>query len=171
MTTQILTAERLRELLHYDPEKGVFTWLVRPGYRVHVGDVAGNMQTNGYWYIQIDRKLHRAHRLAWLWLHGNWPTNQIDHINGIRDDNRICNLRDVTRSENMQNLRSARSDSKSGLAGVGWYSPKRRWTAKIMIDGKRHDLGRFITADFAHEAYCAAKARLHPFGNLRKATP
>ena len=113
-----LTAERLREVLDYGPDTGVFTWKIRTNSRVKVGDVAGALRPDGYIQISIDGRLHRAHRLAWLYVTGESPPDQIDHINGVRDDNRIANLRLATSAENKQNLRRAKSRNKTGFLGV-----------------------------------------------------
>lgn len=157
-----LTAERLREVLDYDPESGVFTWKVRTSNRVNVGDVAGAMLKTGYLSISIDGKLHRAHRLAWLHVHGAWPAADIDHVNGVRTDNRFANLRSATPSLNQQNLRSARGATASGLLGVYRTDKKHRpWRSSINVDGKDRHLGNFTSPEEAHAAYLAAKRRLH----------
>jgi hypothetical protein len=99
-----LTQQRLHELLHYDPSTGAFTWRVAPNRRIIAGSVAGVTETNGYRRIRIDGRQYGAHRLAWLYMHGEFPPNDIDHINRTRDDNRSTNLRAVTRKENMTNV-------------------------------------------------------------------
>jgi hypothetical protein len=159
-----LSAEQLRELLHYDPETGVFTWKVRPSIRVkRVGAVAGNIGAGGYAVINLTKfgSPKKAHRLAWLYIHGKWPEADIDHINGDRLDNRIVNLRDVSRRINTENLRSARRHSKSGLLGAHWHEPFKKWYSVITTDRKRKFLGLFKTPEEAHQAYLAAKRKLH----------
>ena len=158
-----LTAGRLRELLDYCPDTGVFTWKIRIS-NVKVGDVAGCLEKDGYLRIQIDSRLHFTHRLAWFYVTGEWPPDQIDHINGIRDDNRIANLRAATRSENGQNRRKPQANNTTGYLGVTRHRGK--FLAKIRLDGKRKHLGLFTTPEEAHVAYLEAKRRLHPFGNL-----
>lgn len=158
-----LTAERLREVLDYDPDTGVFTRKVRTG-NVKIGDVAGSFNGKGYIRIGIDGRLHRAHRLAWLYVTGEWPKDQIDHINGDRGDNRLANLREVNNAENQHNLRKARADNTTGFLGV---SPRYgKFRAYIMVDGKNKHLGCFPTPEAAHAAYLEAKRGLHPFGTL-----
>ncbi|MCK9994454.1 MAG: hypothetical protein Dbin4_02974, partial [Alphaproteobacteria bacterium] len=98
-----LTQSRLKELLHYDPDTGVFTRRVQTSSNARVGDVAGCLHPEGYRHIQIDGKRYAAHRLAWLYMTGEWPTNQLDHLNGVRDDNRWGNLREATHGQNQQN--------------------------------------------------------------------
>lgn len=163
MAKSDLTADRLRELLHYDPETGLFTCQVRTGSRSKVGEVTGCSDGNGYLQIRILGRSYRAHRLAWIYVHGCWPARDIDHINGVRDDNRIANLRDVTRSINMQNIRTATAGNKSsGLLGVS--VAKLRWKAMIRVNGRNEHIGVFDTPELAHEAYLSAK-RKHHLGN------
>ena len=151
-----LTAERVRDVLTYDPATGVFRWRVAASGRVQIGMIAGRTKIDGYRGIKIDGKEYQAHRLAWLYVHGFWPACHIDHINGIRNDNRLSNLRDVSRSENAQNQYRV----------LGVCLTRRKFQAQIKIDGKSRYLGRFETAELAHQAYIKAKRRLHPAGML-----
>ena len=160
----MLTYERLRDVLHYDPETGVWTWLVRTSSRIEVGDVAGTVDASGYLKLQVDGVLYRAHRLAWLWMTGEWPPQFVDHINGVKGDNRWSNLRPATPSENQQNQRRAQSHNKLGMLGVRRY--RKRFKAQIKVDWRQIHLGTFDTPDQAHEAYIAAKRRLHPGNTL-----
>lgn len=164
-----LTAALLRELFDYGTDTGLFTRKVSTTNRVKVGDVAGAKNQKGYINIMVCGRLHPAHRLAWLYVHGIWPQGQIDHINGIRDDNRIGNLREATNAQNKQNMHGARSDSKTGLLGVRWNDRHQCWQARIMVDGKGRHLGNFDTAEDAHAAYLSAKRELHEFGEIAKA--
>lgn len=107
-----------------------------------------------------------AHRLAWLYVHGRWPIADIDHINGIRDDNRFTNLREASRAENNQNIRSARSHAISGLLGAHWHRQSGLWYMRIKVDGKSFTKGMFATAEEAHAAYLKAKAEHHPFSTI-----
>lgn len=157
-----LTQSRLQSLLHYDPCTGVFTWLVQKSSRRKVGDEAGGICGNGYRQIGLDGKLYLTHRLAWLWMIGEWPKDQIDHINGVRDDNRWSNLREATNAENCQNLK-INSNNKSGYMGVSWHAKKGKWKAQISSTGCNKYLGQFTSPEDAHAAYLAAKAIVHPF--------
>lgn len=159
-----LTAQRLRELLHYAPETGVFTWLVRRG-RVLPGQQAGNVKTNGYRELSVCGVRCHAHRLAWFYVCGTWPQAQIDHINGSRADNRICNLREVSPLTNNQNQREASKNSKTGVLGVSRH-PSGRYIAFICVDRKSKYLGLYPTPELAHAAYLRAKRTLHPGGTL-----
>ena len=158
-----LSAERLRELLSYDADTGVFTWAARRG-NVPAGKRAGTRDSDGYTQISIEGRLYKAHRLAWLYVHGEWPFGEVDHINGARDENQIGNLRVATSAENKQNQRRAHSRNKSsGLLGVNWSKDAKRWRASICVNKKQRHIGLFDTAEAAHNAYLAAKAELHPF--------
>ena len=161
MARNDLTAQRLRELLHYDPETGVFTRLIsRQGLRAQVGDVAGSKNSHGYIGISVDGRLYRAHRLAWLFMRGGWPTGDIDHIDGDRANNRFDNLRDVSTSVNMQNQRRAQPRNASGYLGVTRHG--NRFEASIKLDGVNRYIGSYATPEEAHASYMAEKRRLHP---------
>lgn len=162
----MLTAERLRELLHYDPLTGVFTWLKRRGFKAVVGSVAGT-EERGYIRIYLNGRNYRAHRLAVLYMTGEWPSHQVDHKYGIRHDNRWDELRRATNAENGQNQRRARSDNKCCLLGV--YARGDKWRAQIRLGGKKRYLGLYKTPEQAHAAYLEAKARLHPFQTIVQA--
>lgn len=164
----LVSAERLRELLDYDQGTGVFRWLIARGRGVKAGDVAGEVRRDGYVRISIEGRRYQAHRLAWLWVHGRWPDDQLDHVNTKRSDNRLENLREASLPENMQNVRQARVNSKSGLIGASPCLQTGRWEARIYLNRKHHFLGRFDTAEEAHAAYLAAKARMHPFQTITK---
>lgn len=163
MADAILTADRLREVLHYNAETGVFIWVKRLSNRAVEGSVAGALNRHtGYTSISIGGKLHRAHRLAFLYMTGAWPPHHIDHVNGSRSDNRWENLRPVSVSVNQQNLRSARGDTHSGVLGVHRTDKKSKpWCASIKVDGKERHIGNFETIEDASSAYIAAKRRLH----------
>ncbi len=157
-----LTAERLRELLDYDPSTGVFSWRYRRrGVRVD-GPVGVVSNALGYRLVSIDHKKYYAHRLVWFWVMGEWPV-QIDHINGKRDNNRIENLRNATSRQNKQNA-SIRSDNSTGYKGVRRESG--RYLAAIKVNGKNKRIGIFDTPELAHAAYCkSACAHFGEFAN------
>lgn len=155
-------AERVRELLEYSPETGEFRHKASRG-GVLSGSVAGCLYANGYRKITIDGRGYLAHRVAWLYVHGEWPATGIDHANGDKDDNRLCNLRMASQSQNMQNILEAPHLSRSGLFGAAWDKARNKWQASIRVDGKRRYLGRFETAEDASAAYLSAKEKLHTF--------
>jgi hypothetical protein len=160
MSAPRTTHAEIRAALDYNPLTGIFSWKARP--RIKAGKIAGNVSSCGYLRIGIGGRpscIVQAHRLAWFWMTGEWPRGDIDHINGVRTDNRWANLRDVPRHINLQNQRRARCNSKAGLLGVAMC--RDRFQAKIQIDGKRTYLGTFNTAIEAHQAYVAVKRRLH----------
>jgi len=158
MATVDLTAQRLRELLHYNSETGLFTWRGnRTGFAL-AGTVAGT-KSGGYICIQVDGTLYRAHRLAWLYVNECWPEFVIDHINGDKTDNRLCNLRDVDETTNAHNRKRAHKNSSSGALGVSRIG--NRWRALIRVNGKRIHIGCFGSIDEASAAYFEAKAVLH----------
>jgi len=151
----MLTAERLRELLDYDPLTGIFRWRVLRGGR----SVAGYFKDR-YVRITISGTRYYAHRLAWLHVHGNWPNDQIDHANGIKQDNRLINLREASRSENHYNSKRP-IHNKSGYKGVCWHKAVGQWQATIAVNSHQRHLGYFPTPEAAHNAYREAATKLH----------
>ena len=140
---QVLTAELLRQLLDYDPTTGVFTWKITRNSRLKVGDVAGSVRPNGYVNLGVAGKLYLAHRLAWMYVHGEWPAGEMDHINRVRNDNRIANLRIVTRSQNCHNSFQHKRNL-SGCTGVSFDLKACKWHARIYRNGKTKNLGYFV---------------------------
>lgn len=164
MQRKELTAERLRYLLDYDPGTGMFTRRVAQCNKVKVGQVFGGSPNNyGYLRITVDSVAYLAHRLAWLHVHGAWPPKQMDHVNGVRHDNRVANLRAATNSQNRQNLSVHSTQARSGLLGAHWSEAEQRWRSSIQVDGERLVLGFFDTAEEAHQAYMLAKSDIHDF--------
>jgi len=162
MAKSDLTAARLREVLGYDPETGVFTWRVFRSGRAVVGQQAARApRCNGYSTIFVDGYLYPAHRLAWLYVTGEWPVGLIDHKDGMKANNAFGNLRDVTHGVNLQNQRKARVDNTLGLLGVTHHPKNNKFQARITLDKKTQSLGYFKTPEEAHAAYLAAKRRLH----------
>lgn len=162
MDASILAA-RLRAVISYNPETGEFIRLVRLAQRHQVGDRADFLVTGGglrgYRRVAFDSKRYLAHRLAWLYVHGDWPALDVDHINGNRGDNRIANLRPVGNQINRENLRRARRDNKLGVQGV--YQVGNRFFASVQLNRKRVYYKSFATPEEAHEAYVRAKRELH----------
>ena len=155
-----LSHSHLAERLSYDKATGVITWKVSPVSRIPAGSVAGSTSDKGYTVIVCMGRLYQAHRIAWLLTHGTWPDGDIDHINGIRSDNRIANLRDVSRSVNQQNLKRARRDNQSGLLGVK-QTRSGSFEARINVHGRYVHIGTYPTAHEAHAAYLSAKRNSH----------
>lgn len=153
-------AELLREWFAYDVRLGRLFWLKRSGNKATAGVIAGCKQANGYRYIQFQGKSYREHRLIWAICTGAELVGDLDHINGIRDDNRIENLRDIGRHGNAQNERVARKSNRgTGILGV--YKVGSKFRAIITACGDRIDLGRFATAEEASTAYLSAKRSMH----------
>ena len=152
--TNELTAEYLRSILHYDQETGIFTRKVSTSNRVKVGDVAGSPDGHGYLQITVQSRPYQAHRLAWLYMNGEWPKLNIDHINRNPSDNRLVNLRDVTQKQNQQNA-SKSSSNTSGHTGVYWNKQRSKWVAHIKHNYKRIYLGYFTDIE---DAITARKA-------------
>ena len=148
----MLTQKRLKELLHYEPDTGVFTRLAYQG-RGKCGKVAGTTsKERGYRHIYVENKVYRAARLAWLYQEGYWPEHQIDHVNRIKHDDRWANLRHVSGSCNARNCNVSKRN-KSGVTGVVWLKKSKNWGAEIMVFGKAITLGNFA------KKLDAAKAR------------
>jgi hypothetical protein len=151
-----LTAERLRELLRYDAETGV--WTARTSAhkgRWKAGRIAGAVLNTGYRYINVDGQLYLSSRLAFLYMTGEWPAEEVDHKDTDRSNDRWLNLRPATHAENMRNASISRNN-KSGLKGVWLDKQPGRWVAYIMVSGRQRYLGSFTTKEATHAAYCAA---------------
>jgi len=159
-----IDCNQLREILEYQPETGLFFWKKKRN-GISVGQMAGGKDRDGYIRIRIDNVKYAAHRLAWMYIHNDFPKNFIDHINGIKIDNRICNIRDVTRSENMQNL--FKPQGRNIYIGVYKNQNANTWYSKIEINGKQIRLGTFKTPEEANIAYKKAKLIYHPTAPCR----
>lgn len=167
-----LTAERLRELVDYNPETGEFVWIARGRPACRAGDPCGRISRQGYHEIGIEYRLHRANRLAWLYMTGEWPDRDVDHINRDKADNRWCNLRLATRSQNSANVALAARRNTSGFLGVTFDKSRNKWRAQIRIGGRKVNLGRFtdpVEAAKAHDA--AAWQEFGDFAELNFGRP
>jgi hypothetical protein len=160
-----LAADRLRDLLTYHPDSGLFTWNRSRGSRGS-GVIAGNMNTDGAVQIQIDKRVYVAHRLAWLYVLGVFPPDEIDHWNGCPADNRWSNLRPATHMQNCWNRKKSVANT-SGFTGASWHSVKDQWCSSIMKNGQRIIIGYFDTPHEAGAAYAAKAEEL--FGEFRRA--
>ncbi len=156
----MLTHSILLKFLNYDLETGIFTWNVsRQGNR-GIGSTAGAQHSSGHIEIGVQGKVYKEHRLAWFYVTGDWPLNFVDHINGIRNDNRWVNIRDATNTENQWNSHPHK-ENKSGFKGVDYHKKNKKWRSSISIKGKRIYLGYFHTPEEASAAYEAAALELH----------
>lgn len=155
----MFTHSDLLKVINYDSETGVFTWSKkRKG--VVTGKQLGSCNGHGYLRITVFSKSYYAHRLAWFYVHGYFPKNQIDHINGIKSDNRICNLREATNIQNAQNKLNPKTNSKTQILGVSWHKKAKKWQAHICIYKQKKYLGLFDNIHDAEKAYKAEKERV-----------
>lgn len=149
----MITEEKLKETLDYNHENGVFTWKVANSNRVKVGDIAGSLnKITRYQEIGYQGKLQYAHRLAWLYMYGEFPDKFIDHINGDRSNNCISNLRVCSNGENMRNTGISKNNT-SGFKGVSWCKRRCKWEANAALNGKKKFLGYFLTEQEASAVY------------------
>lgn len=167
----MITQDQLKRVMSYDHTTGIFRWAIKPRQRSRpaMGSEAGGINTTtGYKTIQIDGRRYQAHRLAWLYMTGEWPIEDIDHINNNKADNRFENLRQATRSQNHHN-KGPMPFNTSGYKGVTFHKGAGKWMARVAdVDGSQIYLGLFPTPEAAYEAYCHAAKRLHgEFARLR----
>lgn len=141
----MITSERARALLSYEPLTGLFNWK-------STGASTGCLRHDGYLMIGVDNQVYLAHRLAWLMMTGEWPKTSVDHINRKKDDNAWANLRLATAQQNTANT-LARQNSKTGIKGVSFCASTSKWRATITIDGKQRSLGRHADIECARLAY------------------
>lgn len=158
----MITSERLKELLEYEPKTGIFRWKIETR-QTKIGSIAAIGGSHPYVRIRLDGAAYYAHRLAWLYVHGEWPIGDLDHIDEDKRNNRISNLRLATESQNQHNKSYASKNSKTGLIGSSLHKASGLYRASIQVYGVQTDLGYFKTAEEAHEAYVKAKRKLHPF--------
>ena len=159
-TKQLPPTDILRQLFQYDPETGIIIRATSRRGHSKKGDHAGTVSDNGYLNINYKNKIYRAHRIAWKLFYDEEPPVQIDHINGNRLDNRICNLRKATRSQNNMNKTTC-INSKTGITGVNFNGRKNRWRVRIGINSKKIHIGTYNSFDEAVAARKAAEAKYH----------
>lgn len=161
-----ITQKELKETLNYDPETGSFTWIKSKSKKIKLGDRAGSYDHYGYVTIKINKENYKAHRLAYLYMNGEFPEKHIDHINGNPSDNSFSNIRSANNFENQRN-RKLQKNNKSGYKGVCWSKRDGVWITHIRINGKHTYLGTFSDKELAHKAYCeAAKENYKEFANF-----
>ena len=154
MTKRIITQERLKELLNYNPETGIFTWAVNRSKKILAGIPAGTI-SDGYVRIVVDYKAYQAHRLAWLYMTGSFPSLQIDHKDNIKNNNSWNNLRQATNSQNKINSNPS-SRNTSGIKGVSYSALTNKWVAQCSVNGKVKRIGGYDNikdAQIAYESY------------------
>lgn len=152
------TQAQIKEILHYDPETGIFRWRYSVARMIKPWSVAGT-SLNGYRKISINNRLYYVHRLAWIYMTGKWPKDQIDHIDGQKFNNSWSNLREATNKQNNEN-QSLTKNNTSGFRGVSWYKKINKWSAKITHHGKSIYIGLFVTAEDAGKAAADKRAEL-----------
>lgn len=161
MFKNMITQENAKDIFNCDTSTGLLSWKISPGRKVKAGDIAGGLNGHGYRQVQVGKKLYMEHRLIWLWVYGSWPKQGLDHINGIKTDNRIENLREATIQINQQNLRKAQTNNKTGFLGVSKETGSKSYRATIMCENKIINIGSFATPEEAHDAYLKRKRELH----------
>lgn len=166
MALSQLTQEEVRGIFRYNRRDGLLIRKFTVG-AARAGTSSQCKDRDGYLVVGINGRLYRAHRVIWLYVYGDWPLNDCDHINRVKDDNRIKNLRDVTRSQNKQNMLACKSN-KCGIKGVYWSERYERWMAEIGHQGKQIRIGQYKTIKEAADAYAATAANLHEFNPCAK---
>lgn len=156
----MITQQELKELLHYNPETGIFTRKTKVNRNKVIGSIAGTTDFHGYVAITIDGKKYKAHRLAWLYMYGKFPDNCIDHINNITTDNRIVNLRDATLSQNQCN-KKINVNNSSGVKGVSWHKKMKKWRVRLYVNQKETNFGFFDDLELAQLVAEEARVKYH----------
>ena len=154
MNLPALTPDRLRQLVIYDPLTGAFM-------RLRDGSDIGHKTARGYCALRIDGRTYLAHRLAWLYANGVWPSFGLDHIDGCKTNNRLSNLREADQVANLQNQRRPHADNSTGILGVSWDAKNKRFRASIRYNGRTRNLGRYETSEQARTVYLQAKQQYH----------
>lgn len=156
-----LTSEALKQIIKYDPQTGKFVWLNKSLARTDYQLFVNGIKENPYLLIRINKRNFLCHRLAWLYITGKWPSDMLDHINGDKSDNRFCNLREATRSQNCGNHHRLRPTNTSGFRGVSPRKENGKWRATIRLEGKIKSLGTFDSPEVAKAAYDKAFKEKH----------
>jgi hypothetical protein len=164
MKNESISQEYLKSILNYNPDTGIFTWKINKSIGTKSNDIAGAINDKGYVKISINSKGHSAHRLAWLYMNGVYPPNQIDHINKVRSDNRFKNLRLATNKQNQENT-SIRKDNSSGTTGINWRKDLEKWQVRIQSHGKRITVGIYSGLELAIEAREKAEEKYYTHRN------
>ena len=153
----VVSRQLLLDVFDYDPDTGVFKWKTSISRKSKVGERAGSVSKHlGYRILRFVNHQEYEHRMAWLYVYGRMPEGDVDHINGIKNDNRICNLREASRSKNMLNLHKPNKNNKCGFLGV--HKVGNRFAARLMVNGKAKHLGCFETPEEAHKIYLEHKS-------------
>ena len=161
----MITAERLKSVIRYDPGNGHCYWLIRVSNRIKIGDIAGHLNKIGYMTIRIDGRLYQAHQLIWFYMTGSWVP-EIDHKDTVKSNNVWSNLREAKHRQNCTNV-SIRSHNRLGVKGVCWCKKKKKYRATIVVNGKQRHLGYFDAIDLASAAYRSAAQEY--FGDFARA--
>lgn len=155
-----LSQETLKEFLDYSPETGIFIWKKRSALATKIGTVAGNLNALGYIRIRFLRHGWMAHRLAWLFVHGEMPLDQIDHIDCDKSNNKIGNLRQASTSENLRNRKKSPRNT-SGFKGVTWHKLNNKWLVACRVNGVKVHLGYYKDPEEASKVYLAFAKKCH----------
>jgi len=158
----MIDQETVKKIFYYDAESGMLLWRNGNGRNVNPWQQANSLNSSGYYAVKIQNKSYRVHRLIWLYVNGKFPDGDIDHKNRIRNDNRLCNLRDVSRTDNAQNI-SLPKHNKSGHIGVSWIKSHNCWTVYVKVNKKNKWLGYYKNLD---DAVAARKAGEKQYYNL-----
>ena len=161
----MITQKWLQTIFFYNPMTGVFTRRLKTNTKQKLGEVAGRLNADGYWHIHIGHTMYKAHRLVYLYLYGELPLREVDHINGNKSDNRLANLRLCERKENCRNFKKYKNNT-SGFVGVSKHKKCNRWVATMQVDGTQKYLGLFKTPEEASAVY--EKATKEVFGEFHR---
>jgi hypothetical protein len=160
MKKELPTKEYVESLLDYDAETGELRWKVERSNQIRVGQLVTSSDSKGYIRVTINGRRHQVHRIAWLLVHGEWPVEEVDHINMVTSDNRISNLRACSHSENRRNTNRYRNNS-SGIKGVSWNSASNSWLARLAVNGKNIYAGSFKNLGDAERAVAKLREQYH----------